>query len=100
MRNIFPVVELGPNLRELAQKFEQCIEMKLFLPIAYQKRLLRMEEMEKIKKEENRGIQVVYLLDMLERKGPESVRKMMSCFEAEKEHMGHAELAKDLKRGI
>ena len=89
-----------PDLRALMPAFEQYIVMERFLPVAFQYRLLSMEDMEKVQKHEGRALQVTHLIDLLERKGPDCVSRAISCFEVTREELlGHAELADILHRG-
>ena len=81
--------------------FEQYIVMERFLPVAFQYRLLSMEEMDKIQKGEGRAMRVAQLVDILERKGPDCVTRVISCFDVTREELiGHAELADIIQRGM
>ena len=101
-RILLPILHAGkfPDLRALMPAFEQFITMERFLPVAFQNRLLSMEEMERVQGAKGRAMQVAHLIDLLERKGPHCVTRVISCFEMHREEfMGHAELADILQRG-
>lgn len=85
------------DLRGLMPAFEQYIIMEEFLAIAFKRGLVSTDEIKEVQKREGRVMQLSYLIDLLERKGPEFLATMMSCFE---EHVGHAELEDVLQRGI
>ena len=44
--------------------------------------------------------QIVCMLDTVQRGGRDGIRKLIACIEKEDEHLGHQELAADLKRGM
>lgn len=88
------------NLRVFTPDIKQHIVMEQFLPIAFQQRLLSVEEVRKIKKIKDGENQIEVLIDVLEEKGPGCATTLLKCFETKKEElMGHAVLVDTLKRG-
>ena len=88
------------NLRVFTPEFKRHIVMEQFLPIAFQQRLLSVEEVRKIQKIKDGENQIEALIDILEEKGPGCETKLLKCFETKKEELeGHAVLADTLKRG-
>ena len=71
--------------------------MEEFLTIAFERGLVSTDEIKEIQKGEGRAMQLTYYINLLERKGPEFLSRVMNCFE---EHINHAELAEILQRGI
>lgn len=93
---IFDAVTL--DLRKFTSLFQKYIEMNLLLPYCFEKRLLDWDNVEKIQAADKR-MQVVRLISMVETKGRTGQAKLIACFEAEKEHLGHVEIAETLKKG-
>ena len=86
------------DLRKFTSLFQDYIEMRLFLPHCFEKRLLDRDAIERINGAD-KHMQVVELIDMVERKGRRGQSELIACFEAEKEHLGHAAIAEALKTG-
>ena len=98
MKVIFVSIAVTLDLRKFTLLFQDYIEMRLFLPHCFERRLLDRDAIERINGAD-KHMQVVYLIDMIERKGRRVQSELIACFEAEKEHLGHAAIAEALKKG-
>ena len=93
-----PVPTLQP-LRNHLQLIQRLVKLECLLPWLYQESVLNDEEIEGLHSKPSHGCKVMVLVQAIEKKGKTGIRGLVYCLENEKDHVGHEELAEELKKG-
>ena len=88
-----------PPLKKYFQCIKGLISIDDLLPTLFQDDVLKHEEYEKIRSETSLGCKIVCLIHTIEMKGKAGIRGLIQSMESETEHLGHKELAEELKKG-
>lgn len=88
-----------PLLSKHLPLFQQLVHIEKLLLVLYQCNVLDYNEVKSIQREETRDRQIMSLIDTIQHKGKAGVKRLIECIERETDHLGHAELAEELKKG-
>ena len=93
-----PVPTLQP-LRKHLQMIQGLVNLDCLLPWLYQGNVLSDDEIMKIQSEPSRKGKVLCLVQTIEKKGKAGIQGLVQCLELENEHLGHADIAEELRKG-
>ena len=79
--------------------FQNLVDVEKLLPVLFQYNVLHYNEVKSIQQEGTRDRQIMSLIDTIQRKGKAGVKRLIECIERECDHLGHAKLAEELKKG-
>ena len=83
-----------------AHRFVGLVQMERVMLLLYGAGALTIDKYKMIMSQPSLEQQIVCMLDTVQRGGRDGIRKLIVCIENEDEHLGHQELAADLKRGM
>ena len=93
-----PAPSLQP-LRNYFQVIQSLVNLECLLPWLFQDSILKDEEINWLRNQQSRGCKVMDLIRAIENKGKAGIKGLVHCLENETEHLGHIELAAELKKG-
>ena len=85
-------------LRTHLQAIKRTVNLGCLVPCLFEHDILKEDEIEKIHSVSSTGYKVMYLVQAIERKGKAGIRGLVHSLENEEEHLGHKELAEELKK--
>ena len=88
-----------PKLQSFLCHFRDVLNTEQLLPLLYQEEALTFEEVQEIQEASSRDNRCMRLVNVFDRKGRAGIKKLISVVEKETSHLGHIQLAKQLKEG-
>ena len=80
--------------------FQDLLNFDELIPMLYQTGILTNAELDKVGQENSRNMKIVRFVKTMCTKGKKGTQRLIECLEKEKKHIGHEDLAKELKKGI
>ena len=74
------------------------MNLNYLLPWLFQDNILKDDEIDKMLSDSSHRCKVMYLVQAIEKKGKAGIRGLVRCLEKEEEHLGHVELAEELRK--
>jgi hypothetical protein len=83
-------------LKNHFQLIQSLVNLDCLLPWLFQDNILKYDEIDKMHSKSSHRCKVMYLVQAI--KGKAGIRGLVRCLEKEEEHLGHVELAEELRK--
>lgn len=80
--------------------FQELLNLDELIPMLYQTGILTKAELDEVRQENSRNMKIVCFVTTMCGKGKKGTQRLIECLEKEKKHLGHEDLAEELKKGI
>ena len=88
-----------PPLKSQLHLFQNLVSIHSLLPKLHEDDVITYDEMELVNSKPTRKYQIMCLMNIVEQKGQAGIKGLIRSIAEEKEHLGHRELAEELRNG-
>ena len=86
-------------LKSQLHLFQNLVSIHSLLPKLHEDDVITYDDMELVNSKPTRNYQIMCLVNTIEQKGQAGIKGLIRSIEGEKEHLGHRELAEELRNG-